>query len=65
MGLKKLNGWQREQRENEREGEWEFELLAAYWIRCDGDFWLELGKRKQFKHTEWGFLTLKWVASPF
>ena len=46
-------------------GEWEFELLAVYWIRCDGDFWLELGKRKQFKHTEWGFLTLKWVALPF
>ena len=43
-------------------GEWEFELLAVYWIRCDGDFWLELGKRKQFKHTEWGFLTLKWVT---
>ena len=46
-------------------GEWEFELLAAYWIRYDGDFWLELGKGKQFKHNEWGFLTLKWVASPF
>ena len=36
-------------------GELEFELLAVYWIRCDGDFWLELGKRKQFKHPEWVF----------